>query len=215
MFLSCENISKSYGENKVLTNINLEFNQNEIVAIVGKSGSGKSTLLNIIGLLENRDSGSLLFNGENVSDINSKKAIMLRRNFLGYVFQNFALIEEKSVLDNLVIAQKYSNKTKKEKMKEIDDVLDMIGIANLKNNYVYQLSGGQQQKVAIARILLKQCEVILADEPTGSLDEENKKDIFNLFCELKNKQKCVIIVTHDLALADKCDRVINILDINN
>lgn len=215
MFLSCENISKSYGENKVLTNINLEFNQNEIVAIVGKSGSGKSTLLNIIGLLENRDSGSLLFNGENISDINSKKAIMLRRNFLGYVFQNFALIEEKSVLDNLVIAQKYSNKTKKEKMKEIDDVLDMIGIANLKNNYVYQLSGGQQQKVAIARILLKQCEVILADEPTGSLDEENKKDIFNLFCELKNKQKCVIIVTHDLALADKCDRVINILDINN
>ena len=208
--IKVEGLSKSFGDHQVLKNISFEVQDNSIVAITGPSGCGKSTLLNILGLIEKLDSGYVSILGKENVRLNSREALMMRRNIIGYVFQDFALCENDTVEYNLKLALKYSKIKKRDIEKEIDIVLLKIGLPNVKKQKVCTLSGGEQQRVALARVLLKPCEIVLADEPTGNLDEDNKRIVFELFKMLKNEGKTVIIVTHDHDLADKCDYTIQL-----
>lgn len=204
------NISKSYGDKKIINNFSLQVNKGDSIVINGHSGCGKSTLLNMIGLIEPFDEGDLIINGyENIKP-NSKTACKLLRNELGYLFQNFALIDNEKVKSNLNIALKYVNETKKQKEYLVQDALDYVGLQGFENRYVFELSGGEQQRVAIARIMLKPCSIILADEPTGSLDEDNRNKVMDLLLSLNKKGKTLIIVTHDNYIVKQCDRVINL-----
>lgn len=206
--IELNNISKSFGSNKVLENINISFTNGEMIALVGKSGSGKSTLLNIIGLLEARDSGDVIYNGKDIKNINSKQAMLIRRYNLGYIFQNFALIENETVIENLKLALEYRNVKNKNEL--IEEILRDLGLEGYKNHKVYQLSGGQQQRIALARVALKPCDIILADEPTASLDKENGDIVINMLKKYKDEGKLVIIATHDMNLAESCDKKVNL-----
>ena len=185
--------------------------ENSLVAITGKSGSGKSTILNMIGLLESIDSGSIKINGNSIPNINSSKATMLRRNTINYLFQSYALISDITVLDNLMVAMEFLDLSKKEKNDKIDKVLKDLDIFILKNKKVNTLSGGEQQRVALARCILKPGNLILADEPTGSLDPKMAEIVFELIKYLRDKyNKTVIIVTHDISLANKADFIVDL-----
>lgn len=208
--IKLEDVTKKYSNQVVLDKINLKVQQGEILAITGNSGKGKSTILNIMGLLEDFDGGILKVYEEINIKPNSIQATKLLRNKISYLFQNFALIEEETVEENLIIALKYIKDSKKNKKEKIKDVLTKVGLAGFEKKYVYQLSGGEQQRVAIARIMLKPCEIVLADEPTGSLDEENRDIVFELLKELNKDGKTIVIVTHDKFISSKCDRVINL-----
>lgn len=207
MIVQLKNINKSFDNKKVLSNINLSIKNEEMLAIVGESGKGKTTLLNIIGLIESYDSGDITINGKENPKLNSKAGINILRKDITFLFQNFALIDEKTVKYNLDIALKYVSIPKDEKDKLINISLEKIGLLGYEKNKIYQLSGGEQQRVALARALLKPSKIILADEPTGSLDEKNKLKVIDLLFELKKLGKTIIIVTHDLELANMCDRI--------
>ena len=206
--IELNNICKNFGSNKVLENINISFTKGEMIALVGKSGSGKSTLLNIIGLLEARDRGDVIYNGKDIKNINSKQAMLIRRYNLGYIFQNFALIENETVFENLKLALEYRNVKNKNEL--IEEILRDLGLEGYKNHKVYQLSGGQQQRIALARVALKPCDIILADEPTASLDKENGDIVINMLKKYKDEGKLVIIATHDMNLAESCDKKVNL-----
>lgn len=201
-------LNKEFGNKKVLQNFNLCVKEQEIITITGKSGSGKSTLLNIIGLLERYTSGSLFINGKQITNITSKEATLLRRYNIGYIFQNYALIEKETVEENLKLAIKYSHEKDKEGI--IQQALGKVGLENYEKKKIYELSGGEQQRIAIARVFIKPCGLILADEPTGSLDSVNKHLVLNLLEQLRQEGKTVIIVTHDLDIAQKFDRNIQL-----
>lgn len=203
-------IYKSFDKRVVLSDVTLSVSNNEYVCITGESGAGKTTLLNLIGLLDKPDSGEISINEKNY--FTSKEILKLRRNFFGYIFQDYLLMEDKTVQDNLNISKnifKYENRRQDEK--DINEILEMVRLnpAYL-NKKVYQLSGGEQQKVAIARMLLKPYELVLADEPTGNLDYRNKNEIIEIFKEIKKNGKTIICVTHDKDVADSADRVINL-----
>ena len=182
--IKLENVSKSYSKS-ILKNISLEIKQGEFVAIVGESGKGKSTLLNIIGLLEKADSGKVFIDGECNIEPNSSKAAKVLRYKINYLFQNFALIDEKNVYKNLMLSLQYVKANKKRKIQMIDSVLSKVGLEGYGNRKVFELSGGEQQRVAIARCMLKPCKIVLADEPTGSLDINNRDRVLKLLNELK------------------------------
>lgn len=202
------NLNKSFGSKNILTDFNLKVEEREIITITGKSGCGKSTLLNIIGLLDAYTSGDLLINDKQISKITSKDAELLRRYFIGYIFQNYALLESETVEENLKIAVRYSSE--RDKKSTIRQALSRVGLENYENKKIYELSGGEQQRVAIARVFIKPCSLILADEPTGSLDLSNKLMVLNLLEKLRQEGKTVIIVTHDLDIAERFDRHIRI-----
>jgi len=208
----CElvNVSKSYANHMVLDNISMAVCEGEMVAITGKSGSGKTTMLNIMGLLEKPDSGVIKLFDEKSPRISSVKANKLLRTRLAYLFQNCALIDDDSVDYNLEIPLLYSKKTKREKQELKVAALEKVGLNISLQQKIYELSGGEQQRVAIARILLKSCDLILADEPTGSLDSDNRNEIMRILKELNNTGKTIIIVTHDQYVADVCDRTIKL-----
>lgn len=209
--LQIKNISKSFGKKKIIDNFSLDLEKNEILAIVGKSGSGKSTLLNMIGLLEEYDSGEILLKGKPLPNINSKEATLIRRNEINYVFQTNALVSSKSVKDNLLIAMEYVKKSKEEKDKDIKKILEKLEILDLLDQKINTISGGEAQRVAIARCVLKPGDLILADEPTGSLDPKMSDEVFKLLLSLRDLyDKTIIIVSHDMKLANKCDRIIDI-----
>lgn len=209
--IELKNVSKSYDGRKIIDNLTISIPENSLVAITGKSGSGKSTILNMIGLLERIDSGSIKINGNNIPNINSSKATMLRRKTINYLFQSYALISDITVLDNLMIAMEFLDLSKKEKNDEIDKVLRDLDIFILKNKKVNTLSGGEQQRVALARCILKPGNLILADEPTGSLDPKMAEIVFELIKYLRDKyNKTVIIVTHDILLANKADFIVDL-----
>lgn len=205
------NIEKYYGNKEILNELSFKIEEGEMVAITGPSGSGKSTVLNIIGLLEDFSNGSYRLDGEDNIKINSSKSTIILRNKINYLFQNFALIDEQTVSYNLELAFKYLKRSKKEKNEEISKVLSEVGLVGYEKRKIYELSGGEQQRVAIARCMLKPCKIVLADEPTGSLDPKNAKVILDLLKKLHEKGKTIIVVTHDKFIADSCDRIINLV----
>ena len=209
--LELKNVSKSYNGRKIIDNFTISIPEKSIVSIIGKSGSGKSTILNMIGMLEKVDSGEIKINGKKLPSINSSLAMKLRRDNINYLFQSFALINDIKVVDNLLIAMEFLDISKKEKIHLIDNVLNELDIFDLKNKIVNTLSGGEQQRVAIARCILKPGNLILADEPTGSLDPIMSEKVFNLIKNLRDKYgKTIIIVTHDMNLANKTDKIISL-----
>lgn len=204
------NVSKKFDNNTVINNISFDINQGEMVSIVGTSGKGKTTLLNMMGLISKTSSGSIKILGKEICGINSKKAMLLRRKVIGYLFQNYGLVDDESVAWNLKLALSYKQLSKKEKDKKINDILEKFNMSALKSKKIYQLSGGEQQRVAIMRLILQDCDIILADEPTGSLDTQNRDKVISYLRELNNLGKTVVIVTHDMVVANECDRIINI-----
>lgn len=208
----CElvDVSKSYAEHVVLDKMSMTVREGEMVAITGRSGSGKTTLLNIMGLLEKPDSGVVRLFGEDSPRIGSVRAVNLLRTRLSYLFQNCALIDDESVDYNLEIPLIYAKKNRKEKQELKMAALEKVGLSISLKQKVYQLSGGEQQRMAVARIFLKPCDLILADEPTGSLDSDNRAGIMRILKELNNAGKTIIIVTHDQFVADTCGRTIKL-----
>ena len=204
------NVTKRFGNKKILDKFSLKINEGELVAITGSSGKGKTTILNIIGLLEQFEEGELIIDGESHIKVKSSKATRLLREKISYLFQNFALIDDQTVLYNLNLALNYVKATKKEKQQLINNALENVGLAGYEKSKIFELSGGEQQRVAIARIMLKPCKIVLADEPTGSLDEENSHKILELLKFLNKSGKTIVIVSHDKFIANQCDRIINI-----
>ena len=209
--ISVRQLSKYYGAKRVIENISFEISDREFVALIGPSGSGKSTLLNLIGLLETVDEGTITIDGEILPQVNSKKATHLRRNVLNYLFQSNALIPNESVSDNLMLALHYTDLTKKEKDKKIKTVLSKVHMESFLESRINELSGGEQQRIAIARAILKPGELILADEPTGSLDPQMAQTAFELLKLLRDEYgKTIILVTHNMYQAQQCDRIIDL-----
>lgn len=204
--LTIKNLTKKFENKTVFDHFNLTVEPGELVAITGPSGSGKSTLLNILGLIENFDQGDYLLFGEQNVKPNSKLAQQLIRDKISYLFQNFALIEEETVEANLLLAVRYLKADQKTKKATISSALQRVGLAGYEKSHIFELSGGQQQRVAVARAIIKPSELILADEPTGSLDLANRNEIMTLLKELNQQGKTIIVVTHDQAVADQCQR---------
>ena len=205
MTIDLLNVSKSFGSKKIFTDLNLTFESGKSYALIGGSGSGKSTLLNIIGRLEKIDSGNVLVDKQDIWKIKERTFF---KNTVGYVFQNYSLIENKTVYDNLKLI------TKDKKI--ITDVLEKVGLSSdYLHQKIYELSGGQAQRVAIARMLMKPRKIILADEPTGALDDEIGKEIIRLLLNERDEDKYVIIATHDPAVYNKVDVIIDMKDIGD
>ena len=205
MTIDLLNVSKSFGSKKIFTDLNLKFESGKSYALIGGSGSGKSTLLNIIGRLEKIDSGNVLVDKQDIWKIKERTFF---KNTVGYVFQNYSLIENKTVYDNLKLI------TKDKKI--ITDVLEKVGLSSDHlHQKIYELSGGQAQRVAIARMLMKPRKIILADEPTGALDGEIGKEIIRLLLNERDEEKYVIIATHDPAVYNKVDVIIDMKDIGD
>lgn len=205
MTIDLLNVSKSFGSKKIFTDLNLRFESGKSYALIGGSGSGKSTLLNIIGRLEKIDSGNVLVDKQNIWKIKERTFF---KNTVGYVFQNYSLIENKTVYDNLKLITKDK--------KTITDVLEKVGLSSdYLHQKIYELSGGQAQRVAIARMLMKPRKIILADEPTGALDGEIGKEIIRLLLNERDEDKYVIIATHDPAVYNKVDVIIDMKDIGD
>jgi putative ABC transport system ATP-binding protein len=205
--IKLENITKTFNGNPIFDNFNLEIDKGEFLGISGKSGSGKSTLLNIIGLLEECE-GNIIIKGKKIGNINSKEARIVLKNEIGYLFQNYALIDDLTVYENLNII--FDNIPKKERRTLALRELSKLGLGDVLNKKIYQLSGGEQQRVAIARLILRNSEIILADEPTGSLDKKNGDIIMSLLKELHKAGKTIIMVSHDANAILNCSRVINL-----
>ena len=210
-----DNISKTFrdGDTQVqaLKNISFEVNKGELVAIIGKSGSGKSTLLNILGLLDKQTDGDYYIDGKKVSSIPEREKAKLRNGHIGFVMQDFALVEKYTVKQNINIPLIYTDKPIN-KEKAINDVLKSVGLSDKTNTPAYKLSGGQKQRVAIARAVVNEPQIILADEPTGALDSMTADEIMQIFERLNISGKTVIIVTHDKDIAARCKRVIELSD---
>lgn len=205
MTIDLLNVSKSFGSKKIFTDLNLKFESGKSYALIGGSGSGKSTLLNIIGRLEKIDSGNVLVDKQDIWKIKERTFF---KNTVGYVFQNYSLIENKTVYDNLKLI------TKDKKI--ITDVLEKVGLSSdYLHQKIYELSGGQAQRVAIARMLMKPRKIILADEPTGALDGEIGKEIIRLLLNERDEDKYVIIATHDPAVYNEVDVIIDMKDIGD
>lgn len=209
--IEIKNITKKYDDRVIFKNFSLKINDGEFVVITGKSGCGKSTLLNIIGLLEDPDKGKVVIDGEKILSSQSKNAVKVIRNKISYVFQNFALVDEETVKYNLMLALRYVKLSHKEKENKIADALAKVGLCGYENKKIYQLSGGEQQRVSLARVFLKPSEIILADEPTGSLDKENAVIVINILKRInRDYGKTVLIVTHDENLKEIGDRIIDL-----
>lgn len=203
-------IQKKYKNRIVLDGFRLAVYPGEMIAITGNSGSGKTTVLNIIGLLESPDKGEVKLFGKQRLRISSHSSGLLRRNRISYLFQNYALVDEESVNYNLDIPLMYMKKTRKEKKLMKESALAQVGLSLSSKQRIYGLSGGEQQRLAIARILLKPSDLILADEPTGSLDEDNRNHVLEVLQKLNRAGKTVIIVTHDPYISEACDRIISL-----
>lgn len=214
--ITLENINMVYGKGNnqlhALTNINLEINQGELVAVLGKSGCGKSTLLNIIGGLVKPTSGKYYHNQTEISKLSVHQLSDFRNQNIGFIVQHFALIQDMSIIKNVSLPLRFRGDKKEEIRKKTTDILDLLDLSSKKNNYPYELSGGQCQRAAIARALVGEPSIILADEPTGALDEESGRKILDVLLGLNQKGKTVIVVTHDRETADLCSRKIVIRD---
>ena len=194
-----------------LNGISLTIYKGEIIAVMGRSGSGKSTLLNVIGLIDMPNAGEYTLNGKSLTEIRANKVHKTRNEMIGFIFQYFALLKEHTVLDNVVLPLTY-RKLKQREENKAKFYLDKVGLKEHMYKTPDELSGGQQQRVAIARALVGERELILADEPTGNLDRKTGEEIMNLLLQLNEEGRTIIIVTHDMEVANKCNRIIELVD---
>lgn len=208
-------ISKVYSNDKntytALDNINLNINEGELVAIMGRSGSGKTTLLNILGGLIQSTKGTYFFDGHELKNDENSMSNHRNKN-IGFIVQDYALIKDITVFENIKLPLKYNKLKKEDIIRRIDTALTEVGLLEKKMKLPTELSGGECQRVAIARALINNANVILADEPTGALDEKTEELIMDLFVKLNNRGKTILIVTHDNSIAHKCNRIIKIKD---
>jgi len=211
--ISTTGITKAYGDLKVLKGIDLRIEAKEVVSIVGASGAGKTTLLQIIGTLDRPDSGSIFYNGTDISRLKGKALANFRNNNIGFVFQFHQLLPEFTALENVCIPAYIAGKSKAEAEKRATELLGFLNLSERLDHKPSELSGGEQQRVAVARALVNNPAVILADEPSGNLDTENKNELHKLFFKLRDTfGQTIIIVTHDRQLAAMSDRIIQIKD---
>ncbi len=205
--LKATNIVKSYGDLQVLKGINLSIDQAEVVSIIGKSGTGKSTLLHILGTLDAPDNGSLLICGEEISEMNAKQLSAFRNEKIGFIFQFHHLLNEFTALENVMIPGLIAKNNKSSLTKKAKKLLDYLGLSERLNHKPTQLSGGEQQRVAVARALINDPEIIFADEPSGNLDNVTSEELHSLIFELRSDFKqSFVIVTHNNELAEMSDR---------
>ena len=214
--LSMKNVSRIYRTDVVQThalrNLSLEVEAGEFVALVGPSGSGKTTFLNIAGLLETFDEGSYQLDGRDVADLNDNDRSRLRNEKIGFIFQSFNLIPELNIADNIDVPLRYRGFTARERKTRVDRVLEVVGLGGRKKHLPSQLSGGQQQRVAIARALAGDPGFLLADEPTGNLDSSTAAGVMELINEIHRNGATIIMVTHDLELAARAERIVRLSD---
>ncbi|MET4081813.1 putative ABC transport system ATP-binding protein [Pedobacter sp. UYEF25] len=210
------NLEKNYRTEEVetvaLNKLSFSVREGEFVAVMGPSGCGKSTLLNIVGLLDDPDGGSFLFNGEEVAGYNERQRANLRKHNIGFVFQSFNLIDELTVFENVELPLIYTKVPAAERKKRVEEVLDKMQIMHRRNHFPQQLSGGQQQRVAVARAVVNHPKLILADEPTGNLDSSNGNEVMQMLTDLNEQGTTVIMVTHSEHDAKYSHRIIRMLD---
>lgn len=214
--IQLKNITKTYGIKdssiKALNDINLQINKGDFISIMGPSGCGKSTLLNILGCLDTQTSGDYIFNGNNIKDKTEKQLASIRNRDFSFIFQNFSLIKDLNVIENILLPLEFSGRRKVD-FKKVNEYIDDLGISDLKKRKIFTLSGGQQQRVAIARALVQESNFILADEPTGALDQSNSLVIINILKMLNRKyNKTIILVTHDNDIANYANKIITMKD---
>jgi len=199
-------------ETTALNKVNFEVKAGEFVAIMGPSGCGKSTLLNILGLLDESNSGEYYFDGKEVSGLNEKQRTILRKGNIGFVFQGFNLIDELNVYENIELPLIALNTSRSKRKQAVEDIMERMEIGHRKDHFPRQLSGGQQQRVAVARALITKPKLILADEPTGNLDSHNGEQVMQLLENLNYEGTTIIMVTHSLNHAERAHRIVNLFD---
>lgn len=197
------NLNKSFGDKEIFKNYNLSISDNEFVAITGASGAGKTTLLNIIGAIEKFESGEVIVDSKNIKRLSNREKLYYLRETVSFLFQNYALMDNKTVYENITF-----NKYDKSRLVEVNRLIEKLNLKDMSSKIVSSLSGGEQQRVALARIILKPSKLILADEPTGNLDAENSRMVLNELKGLQRTGKTVVVVTHDLSSLSLFDRVI-------
>ena len=208
-----ENLKKQFGDLQVLKGVSLEVERGEVISIVGPSGAGKTTLLQLIGTLDKPTAGKIFFDGEEVSQMNSKRLATFRNKHIGFVFQFHQLLPEFTALENIVIPALIAGRDRKEAEKEAFELLRIMNLEERAHHKPAEMSGGENQRIAVARALINHPDVILADEPSGSLDSHNKEELHKLFFDLRDKfGQTFIIVTHDEKLASFTDRTIRMVD---
>lgn len=213
MMVFCKNLHKHYGHLHVVKGVNLEITPGEIVAIVGESGAGKSTLLQLLGTLDQPDSGEIVINNTNIQQLSGKKLAQFRNQHLGFVFQFHQLLPEFTALENAMMPGLIAGASQKIAKTRATEILEYLGLGNRLHHKPMQLSGGEQQRVAIARAQYNQPKVIFADEPTGNLDTANAEIIHQFFTKLRNDfNQTLVIVTHNMALANIADRTLRMKD---
>ncbi|MBQ2981616.1 MAG: ABC transporter ATP-binding protein [Lachnospiraceae bacterium] len=216
--IEINNVNKTYNKGKVnafqaLKDVTVTIEDGEMVAIIGKSGAGKSTLMHIIGCIDDFESGTYILNGDDISYIGEGKRAKIRNKDIGIVMQDFALVEDYTAIENVMIPLYFSKGKLLESKKSIaKKALEKVGIGELASKKVNKLSGGQKQRVAIARAIVNNPSILLADEPTGALDVKTSQEIIGVFRELNEQGMTVIIITHDMEVAEACERVIEISD---
>ena len=216
--LTMKNIVKEYvmGDeiSRVLKGIDLTVEEGEFLAVLGPSGSGKSTLMNIIGCLDVTTSGEYILSGRKIADQDEKSLAHIRSKEIGFIFQSFHLLQRQTALENVELPMIYANVKEKERKQRAMEVLEKVGLKDKMDHYPNQMSGGQQQRVAIARSIVNNPTILLADEPTGALDQKTGAQVMELFHELNDEGRCIIMITHDVHIAQHAKRIVRILDGN-
>lgn len=211
--LTAKNIKKKYGQVEVLKGVDLEISSSEIVCVVGSSGAGKSTLLHILGTLDTPDSGEIFLNNVPMHSLKGKKLADFRNHHIGFVFQFHHLLPEFTALENVCIPSWMAGNSKKQTEKQAFQLLETLGLKDRVDNKPSQLSGGEQQRVAVARALINKPDIVFADEPTGNLDSVHARELHNLFIDLRNQfRQTFLIVTHNEEMAEMSDRILHMKD---